>query len=294
MSNAVPVLLDTDIGSDIDDALCLAYLLAQPRCELLGVASVSGQPRRRAMLADALCRAAGRTHVPVWSGTGQPLLVEQRQPEAPQAQVLPRWAHRDDVAAGEAVWRMREVVRSRPGEVTLLTIGPLTNVALLFALDREVPRLLRRIVVMGGWFFRPGHAEWNMLCDPHAAAIAAAAEVPEAWFHGLDVTTRCRLPVEECRRRLRGGPLDAVANMAEVWFRSRDAITFHDPLAAACVFEPQLCGYRRGRARVILDPPQDAGRTELIESPGGPHHVAGDVSPDAFFEHYFATLERLK
>ena len=61
MSDAtIPLLLDTDIGSDIDDALCLAYLLAQKRCELLGVTTVSGEATRRAMLADAICQAAGR------------------------------------------------------------------------------------------------------------------------------------------------------------------------------------------------------------------------------------------
>ncbi|HEX29746.1 TPA: nucleoside hydrolase, partial [Candidatus Poribacteria bacterium] len=96
MDERIPVLLDTDIGSDIDDAVCLAYLLKQPRCELLGVTTVTGEPERRAMLASAICKAAGRDDVPIRSGSADPILVEQRQKKAPQAEVLPRWQHRED------------------------------------------------------------------------------------------------------------------------------------------------------------------------------------------------------
>lgn len=60
-----PVILDTDIGSDIDDALCLAYLLRQPRCEFVGITTVTGEAQQRAMLADAVCRAAGREDIPI-------------------------------------------------------------------------------------------------------------------------------------------------------------------------------------------------------------------------------------
>src|SRR5260370_378469 len=80
-------LLDTDIGGDIDDALCLAYLLAQPACELLGITTVTGEAEKRAMLASALCKVAGK-HVPIFPGVEYPLLAAQRQPDAPQARAL--------------------------------------------------------------------------------------------------------------------------------------------------------------------------------------------------------------
>ena len=91
----IPVLFDTDIGSDIDDAVALAYLLREPRCELLGVTTVTGEPEVRAQLVDAVCQAFGRPEVPVYSGAGKPLLVEQQQPEAPQKTVLERWPLRE-------------------------------------------------------------------------------------------------------------------------------------------------------------------------------------------------------
>ena len=84
---SIKVLLDTDIGSDIDDAVCLAYLLAQPECELLGITTVSGEVEKRAQIASALCRTAGR-QVPIFPGTADPLLVPQKQPQAPQAAAL--------------------------------------------------------------------------------------------------------------------------------------------------------------------------------------------------------------
>ena len=86
------VLLDTDIGSDIDDAVCLAYLLAQPKCELLGITTVGGEADKRAMLASALCQVAGK-QVPIFPGTEEPLLVPQRQRQAPQATALGKWNH---------------------------------------------------------------------------------------------------------------------------------------------------------------------------------------------------------
>ena len=290
MGERIPLLLDTDIGTDIDDALCLAYLLAEPRCELLGVSTVTGQAGERAMLADAVCRAAGRSEVPIWSGTEAPLLAKQGQPEAQQAEVLSRWPHREGFPPCEAVQRMREVILARPGEVTLLTVGPLTNVALLFALDREVPRLLKGLVMMAGRFFGGRTSEWNASCDSHATAIVMAAQVGRVRIHGLDVTLECSMPAQACRRRLKGGALDVVADMAEVWFRQRDRIAFHDPLAAVCTFEPGLCAYRRGRVRVETCDARALGTTVLEESPGGAHAVAESVDSERFFELYFAAV----
>lgn len=294
MTERIPVLFDTDIGSDIDDAVALAYLLCEPRCELLGITTVTGEPIARAQLADAVCRAAGRPEVPIYAGCEQPLLVEQRQPEAPQKAVLSRWSHRSDFSAGEAVQFMRETIRSRPGEVTLLAVGPFTNVGVLFALDPEIPRLLRRLVVMGGVFTTAipgaGRVEWNACVDPHATAIMVAASCPTTAF-GLDVTKRCRLSAVNCRERLRGGVLDVVADMAEVWFARRPEITFHDPLAAVAMFYPELCTYERGRVEVELASPRVAGMTHWTPGEDGPHEVAVDVNANQFFERYFEVFE---
>jgi purine nucleosidase len=294
------VLLDTDIGSDIDDALCLAYLLCRPGCDLAGITTVSGEPERRAAIASALCRAAGR-EVPIHPGSPLPLLGGQRQPRAPQADALSaggrvRWHHRTDFESGTAVEFLRRTVREDPGRLTLLAIGPLTNLGLLFRVDPEIPSLLKRLVLMCGSFLgtpsRHGGVEWNALCDPHAASIVYEAPVREHRSVGLDVTTRASIDADEARSRFQRGLLRPVLDLAEVWFRSADRIVFHDPLAAVSIFEPDVCRFARGRVGVGLGGPEAAGRTSWAPAADGPHEVAVAVDPPRFLEAFFGTLDR--
>ena len=293
--NTIPVLLDTDIGTDIDDAVALAYLLRQPRCELVGITTVSGEPDKRAMLADAVCRAGGRADVPVHVGVEAPFLVPARQPLAEQAEALTeRWTHREFSKDNTAIEFLRRTIRARPGEITLLAIGPLTNIALLFALDPEIPTLLNGLMMMGGWFYAP-QQEWNIQCDPHAAAKVFAAPVPNLTAVGMDVTSQCRLSADECRRRFAqaGGALELVAAMAEVWFRDKAHITFHDPLAAARLFDETLCRTKPQQVEVELVSPRMMGQTILVrESPHKPHQIASEVDPAAFFAHYFKVVDK--
>lgn len=303
MDERIPVLFDTDIGSDIDDAVALAYLLNEPRCELLGITTVTGEPRERAMLADAVCRAAGRTDVPIHSGVERPILVEQQQPLAPQKSALEHWPHAADFPPNTAVPFLWGTIRARPGEITLLAVGPFTNVAALFALDPEIPSLLKRLVIMGGVYLpeTARRTEWNATLDPHATAILFGAELTDLTAYGLDVTLKCRLAAEECRRRLRGGALDVVAEMAEVWFdeqpkpaqtdfRSREHMVFHDPLAAVGIFHPEVCRYERGWVEVELASPTLAGTTTFSPAPSAPRQVAVDVDPQLFFDRYFSVF----
>ena len=288
----IPLLFDTDIGSDIDDAVALAYLLREPRCELLGITTVSGEALERARLADAVCRAAGRTDIPLHAGVEPPLLVPLKQTAAPQKSVLADWDHRRDFAPNTAVPFLRETIRGRPGEITLLAVGPFTNVGVLFAMDPEIPSLLKRLVIMGGAYSahnpRGTRVEWNASGDPHAMEIMVRGGVPEFTAFGLDVTLQCRLPAEECRKRFRGGALDVVAAMSEVWYAKRPDIVFHDPLAAVAIFEPEICGYERGRIEVELASSRVAGMTHWTSDAGGPHRLATSVNVDLFFERYFA------
>ena len=283
----IPVLFDTDIGSDIDDALALAYLLRQPRCELVGITTVTGDVQRRAAIAEVLCRNAGRQDIPIHCGRRLPLAYGPGQPEVPQYAAIADEPHRLDRPENTAVAFLRDTIRRRPGEIVLLTVGPLANVATLFALDPKIPFLLRGIVSMAGVFFAPGRREWNVLADPEAAAIVYATNRPSHRTYGLDVTERCRLKSEEARARFQGPLLEAVLRMAEHWFTQTDAITFHDPLAAATIFRPDLCSYRDGRVRVTLADDADRSGTTVLTSEGGVDRIAESVDPDAFFHEFF-------
>ncbi len=292
MVDRIPVLLDTDIGSDIDDAVALAYLLRQPRCELVGITTVSGDVARRAACAEVICRAAGRGEVPIHCGASEVLLMGPGQPGVPQYEAIRGRPHRAIRVAGTAVDFMRETIRNRPGEITLLTIGPYTNAAILFAADPEVPGLLKRVVSMGGIFFGEGEKrEWNALVDPVATAMVYRTALPRHLSVGLDVTLKCRMRAEVVRERFKLSPLDVVAEMAEVWFSHADELTFHDPLAAAVIFWPSICEYVEGDIAVSIDADEKrAGQTRFSMRSGGRHVVAKSVDAGAFFEEYFSVV----
>lgn len=290
-----PVLFDTDIGNDIDDAVALAYLLRQPQCELLGITTVTGDTGKRAALAEVICRAAGREEVPIHAGLTGPLLFGRGQAEVPQYAAIQSQPHRKDYpngSGGEAVAFLRETIRARPGEITLLAVGPMTNLAALFASDPELPSLLKRIVLMCGVFTRlgPGAREWNALVDPLATALTYHYGRGSLLSVGLDVTTQCLLDKNVCRERFSaaGGPLAATLALAEVWFERVDHITFHDPLAATLLFEPQLCSYQRGTIHTVAEPGALEGLTRWEPDKSGPHEIAVSVRVDDFFSHYFS------
>ncbi len=320
---AIELLLDTDIGGDIDDALCLAYLLAQPACELLGITTVTGEAEKRAMLASALCKVAGK-HIPIFPGVEYPLLAAQRQPDAPQARALHKWDHDTTFPRGQAVEFLRQTIRAHPGEVVLLTIGPLTNIALLFAVDEEIPALLKALVMMCGVFTNalPGVdlREWNALNDPHATAMVYRAGVSSHRSIGLDVSMQVNMSAQLFREKCSTPLLRPVLDFAEVWFEHEDSVTFHDPLAATTIFDDTICTFKRGTVEVELASERLAGLTywepartgvygtgisragaspaPTYEDEAGEHltatrhEVALEVKPARFFEHYFGVFER--
>jgi purine nucleosidase len=284
------VLFDTDIGTDIDDAVCLAYLLAQPGCDLLGITTVTGEPARRAEMASAMCRVAGR-NIPIYPGAEQPLIVPQMQTQAQQAAALSNWPHLpfQKASAFEAVDFMRSTIRQHPGQVHLLTVGPLTNAGLLFAIDPEIPSLLKSLTLMAGRFLADGR-EWNAMGDPHATAIVYQADVSAHHSIGLDVTEKVWLEAAQVRQKFAAELLRPVLDFAEVWFQRAGGITFHDPLAAVTLFDPQVCTFQRGTVDVDLSTADSAGKTLWKSDPGGRHEIAVQVEPARFFEHYFAVV----
>ena len=287
------LLLDTDIGSDIDDAVALAYLLREPRCELLGITTVTGDAGGRAALAAELCSIAG-VRVPIYPGAEEPLAIPQRQTVAPQARRLrdPRPTFPD----GEAIAFLRRTIRAHPGEVTLLAVGPWTNVALLFRTDPEIPALLRNLVLMGGKYSSYptpwGPTEWNAIVDPHAAAEVLAAPVPALYAFGLDITWQVSMRPAEVAARFQGDPLlERVLDWSQVWFEERELLHFHDPLAAVALWDPDVCQYKRGRVDVELTAGPTMGVTRFIEEDAGSRFFAAGVDAKRFFDAYFAVFE---
>ncbi len=293
-SEQLKVLLDTDIGSDIDDAVGLAYLLSEPQCQLLGVTTVTGQPHERAKLASALCIAAGKD-IPVYPGSAEPLVIPQMQSEVPQAARLRALPHQEKFPNGNAIAFMRSVIRANPGEVTLLAVGPLTNIALLFMSDPEIPALLKELVIMGGKYSdypTPwGPTEWNAIVDPHAAQIVFRQSKLKIRAFGLDITWRISMTPEEVSSRFINSPLlRIVLDWSEVWFKERDLLHFHDPLAAVALFDPAVCNYKPGKIEVELENREFLGVTHFKQSKSSQIRVATDIDSARFFQKYFSVF----
>ena len=287
------IWLDTDIGSDVDDALALAFLLNRDDCDLLGLSTVTEIEDQRAQLASILCRVADK-NVPIYAGTRHSLVAATPQKTVPQAVALPQFSHQTEFPASpfDAVAAMRAAIYAHPGEVTLLGIGPLTNIALLFALDPQIPRLLKQLVTMCGHFMPSDKScEWNALNDPHAAAMVYAAPVEKHLSFGLDVTQQLTMArgefAEKIGKSRYGAPILA---MCGAQLQAENSVTFHDPLAAAAIFDPGLCGYQSGRVEVEIAEPSSLGFTDWTPQPGATHQIAVSVDATRFFELYLQTI----
>lgn len=266
------VIYDTDPG--VDDAMALVFQALHPQIELMGVTSVFGNSTIETTTSNALYLAQRfAPGVPVARGAAAPL---RRMAPAPVS-----WIHGDDglgntglrparagVLDGRAAHRfIVDTVRASPGEVTLVAVGPLTNLALALGEAPEIAGLVKQVVVMGGAFGTDGvhgnvspAAEANMLGDPDAADIVFGTTWPVA-IVGLDVTQKTIMTTEYLAK-LRDEAGDAGHF---VWDVSRHYETFHqtsaglagiyvhDSSAVAYLLAPQLYTTRSGPVRVLTD-----------------------------------------
>lgn len=295
------VLLDTDIGSDIDDAICLAYLLSQPKCELVGITTVSGEACKRAMLASAICKVA-RKNIPIISGLEEPIVGPQRQHFATQAKALKNWDHDIKFLSGglECIKFMKDIISSNPGEIVLLGIGPLTNIAMLFKTCPEIPKLLKGLVLMCGVFSMytqyperiPINADWNAGCDPIATSIVYNNNISSSRSIGVDITSQVKLSKKEALEKFKGYKLlEIIKDFSEVWFQNFGYIIFHDPLAATTLFNDKICEFERGNVEVETISNISKGLTYWKPDKRGMHEVAIKVDCNEFFKHYFSVLK---
>jgi len=245
------LILDTDIGTDVDDCLAIALLLASPEIQLEGITCVYGDVGLRSRMVRKLLRLAGRERAcPVLLGAEQPLLGLRPVYWAGHEGVglLEPGDDALDADPGHAVDFLVETILANPGEIHLLAIGPLTNVALALRREPRVAAALRHLTIMGGVHrgtdgLHLPLAEHNILCDPEAAHIVLSSGAPITLVP-LDVTTKVEIDQEMVDAiRATDTPFhDAIAGQVEAYprFAARGATALHDPLAAAVVVEPGL------------------------------------------------------
>lgn len=254
------VLIDTDIGDDIDDALALALALQSPEIELRAVTTVFGDTLRRAQLASHLLRVYGRNDIPVAAGRQEPLQPRHRPSGVPQAAILNRneeYAAISNCCGPELIV---QTVLSYPGQLTLLCLGPLTNVALALSIEPRLFMAIRSIIMMGGSSGTP-LPEWNVRSDAKAAQTVLAAGVPVTML-GMNVTMHCQLREQdiEALRNAHSPQTDLLSQLLAIWQRHRPRWHgkfpyLHDPLTVVALCSPQLFRFEEMTVRVLTHGP---------------------------------------
>ncbi len=286
----IPILLDTDIGDDIDDALALAMIFGLREIALRAVTTVHAEVDIRARIAAKMLDTVGRRDVPVAIGHGQPFKQQPRWGWAQsEGQCLRGDERFDNIVATPAVTFMKERLEEDP--CTLLAIGPLTNVARLFLEYPEVKPRVDELVIMGGLFGRPV-AEYNMLMDPEAAQIVFHAGVPMRIIP-FDVTETCLIEAsltESLSEEQR--PLQRLVWELIGYWRKQDGRTqpvLHDPLAVGCLVAPELYEFEPYDIEVDLSP-ERYGVTTGTRSASSRLQVCTGVDYPRFHELFSASL----
>lgn len=258
-SRSIPVFVDTDIGDDIDDALALALLLCSPEVEVVGVSTVFGDTHVRARLAAHLLQVYGHPGIPVAAGQEQPMQLRHPPSGVCQAAVLTNTVELP-LSSLSGPDLLIQMARRYPGELTLLCLGPLTNVALALQKEPELGSLLRQVFFMGGSsrIFWP---DWNVRSDARAAQLFLNAHLPVTMI-GLNVTFACHLRPEDVQR-LNGASNASLHLLSRLilawqehqpWWRSR-LPGLHDPLVVAALCAPQFFRFTSLPVRVLTQGP---------------------------------------
>jgi inosine-uridine nucleoside N-ribohydrolase len=277
------VIYDTDPG--VDDSMALVFQALHPEIELVGVTSVFGNSTIETTTRNARYLVERfAPGVPVARGAAAPL---KRAAPAPVG-----WIHGDDglgntglqptaqsaLDSRPAYRFIIDTVRAHPGEITLIAVGPLTNLALALEEDKEIARLVKQVIVMGGAFGANGTngnvspaAEANMLGDPDAADIVFGAAWPVT-IVGLDVTERTIMTTAYLAKLrdsagVAGHFIWDVSRHYEAFHQSSVAVQgiyVHDSSAVAYLLAPQLYATRSGPVRVLT---QGIARGHTIQKP---------------------------
>jgi inosine-uridine nucleoside N-ribohydrolase len=277
----IPVILDTDIGDDIDDALALAVALQSPELKVLGVVTVLQRGERRADLTWRILELYGRTDVAVGVGAEHPLIAPARDSFVKQTDQLAADYRMPAAKRRGGIQLMVDTIMQSPQKVTVLAYGPATNVALALRAEPRIREKLERIVLMNGVFFTAG-LEYNTYRDPEASQIVYNAGVPVVAI-GLDVTMKCRLTADHLRQ-MEASPHESVRFLRRLitsWQNGnpKQFPILHDPLAVLVTFQPDLVDLATGTVQVEVDgkPGVSYGLTAFKASANGHVRVAREV-----------------
>ena len=306
------VIIDTDPG--IDDALAILLALASPEIILDGITCIHGNASTQQTTRNALAilELAQAGHVPVYKGCELPLVKEALlspethgnsglgYAELPEPLIQPQAGHGSDY--------LIEQIMSRPGEVTLVAIGPLTNLAIAIRKEPRIVQNVKEVFIMGGAVQHPGNttalAEYNTFVDPHAAHIVFHSGMPMI-LTPLDVTYQCIFTPEDLKRlqRLDSPITKFIADSTRFYmefhdeYQSIEGCVINDPMTLALTYMPEICDYQELVMDVDISTGVGLGNTFAdfynYEKKKPNMKVAMGVRPRMFMELFLDRIEKL-
>ena len=302
--NKPKVILDTDIGDDIDDSFALLLLLESQAFDVLGVTTVFRNVEKRALMAKQLIRTLGYD-VEVYPGVNFPIKskIEDLIPENIRAKeiqdenglyLIPQFdesMREEKISDINAVDFIISQVHKYPHEVILIPIGPLTNIAHAMIKDPTIIPLIKEIRIMGGGYLLDW-AEWNIFCDPEAAhtVYSSGASLNAV---GFNVTIQTGLTPEDVEdlKNSESQVIKIVYKAMLKWFAHYEFTTpvMHDPLTVASLIDPTIVTFEQKKMSIDLE--KFRGVTRVDEINGVNVNVATEVDKTKFFNLFKKVLK---
>ncbi len=311
-AGAQPTLIDTDMAAD--DWMAILYLLQSPDVDVRAITVTgAGEAHCGPGVQNALdlVALAGQPEIPVTCGRETPLEGDRVFPQS--------WRDNVDALAGitlpanpnrpseqDAVGLISDTIREAAGELEIITLGPLTNLAEAFLADPSLAEEIEQLYIMGGAFSVPGNvsdsselsinnfaAEWNIYVDPHAAALAIASGAPVT-FVPLDASNQVRLNksfYDQLAEDRTTPEAEFVYQMLtkNIGFVYSGSYYFWDPLTAAIAVDESLGTIKTGPVSVIEEEGPESGATRLDEN-GSPARFATAADRDRFRQQFLDVL----
>ena len=292
----IKIILDTDIADDIDDAYALKYALSFLELELLGVTTVYKNVHQRSQMTKHLLALEGKSEIEVYAGLDNPLngIAQPFPCEKVVGDKIQLLSYKDcykNIKYSEvsAVSFILDTIKKTKGDMYIVAIGPLTNLATAANKNPELFKTLKGIYTMGGTPL--GYHEWNIMVDPEAAKIIYGLGVPITAI-GVDITEKTTFTDDEFNRAklLHGKSCNYIVSMMNEWYTAnkRNPV-MHDSLAIDAIVNKHM-DYKGFDVVVPLD---KDNRGKTICTPNDKSHVrfATSLKRDEFMSMFFNIME---
>jgi purine nucleosidase len=272
------VILDTDIGTDVDDLLALVFVAKAPELCLEGVTTVHGNTLLRAKITKIACQKLAIPDLPIVPGATETLSGQKIFWPGHEGENVPGIEHARVETSISAQQFLLDLSEKYPGELEILAIGPLTNLAQTISCFPQFRSRVKRLYLMGGAYWMD-YSEHNIAMDVLAAKIVFESGIPITAI-GLDVTSRVwitEMQVEQIRN-LPNGLGSMLENQIRRWWRfiGRNRNNPHDPLAALAMVHPDLFSFKTCDVAVCMEQNR-RGHVIRLDNPAGKISAAYDL-----------------